>query len=134
MQECMQALVDLEDPHAAEVLAPYLKHRDQNLAAFAALSLARTQAPEAAALIGDALPHFTGNPLQAVILALTTLRTPEATELLYTLIQSNREAVRLATIDALPPNSATRTVLQALAAHDPSPRVRQAAQAVLDAS
>jgi len=133
LQECMQALADLEDPHAVEVLAPYLKHRDQNLAAFAALSLARTQAPEAAALIGDALPHFTGNPLQAVILALTTLRTPEATELLYTLTRSTREAVRLAVVGVLPP-SAARTVLQALAAHDPSPRVRQAAQAALDAS
>ncbi len=133
LQECMQALVDLEDPHAAEVLAPYLKHRDQKLAAFAALSLARTQAPEAAALISGALPHFTGDPLQAVILALTTLRTPEATELLYTLTQSNREAVRLAVVDVLPP-SAAQTVLQALAAHDPSPRVRQAAQAVLDAA
>ena len=133
LQECMQALVDLEDSHAAEVLAPYLKHRDQNLAAFAALTLARTQAPEAAALISDALPHFTGDPLQAVVLALTTLRSPEATELLYTLTRSPREAVRLAAVDALPSNSATRTVLQALAAHDPSLRVRQAAQNALDA-
>ena len=134
LQECMQALVDLEDPHAAEVLAPYLKHRDQNLAAFAALTLARTQSPEAAALIGDALPHFTGDPLKAVVLALTTLRTPEATELLYTLTRSARETVRVATIDALPPNAATRTVLEALAAHDSSLRVRQAAQAALDAA
>lgn len=134
LQECMQALVDLEDPHAPEVLALYLKHRDLNLAAFAALSLARTQSPEAAALIGDALPRFTGDPLKAVVLALTTLRTPEATELLYGLVRSNREAVRLAAVDALPPNSATWTVLQALAAHDPSPHVRQAAQAALDTS
>ena len=133
LQECMQALVDLEDPYAPEVLAPYLKHRDLNLAAFAALTLARTQSPKAAALIADALPHFTGDPLKAVVLALTTLRTPDATDLLYTLTRSPREAVRLAVLDALPPNAATRTVLQALAAHDTSPRVREAAQAALDA-
>ncbi len=131
LQECMQALVELEDPHALEVLEPYLQHRDMRLAAYAALMIAKTQAGEAAALLGAAISRLSGDPLKATILALTTLRTPEALDLLYTLTRSEREAVRLAAIDSLPPNAASRTVLEALSAHDPSPRVRAAAQATL---
>ena len=59
LQECMQALVELEDPHALEVLEPYLRHSDMRLAAYAALMIAQTQSPEAAALLGgpsDACP------------------------------------------------------------------------------
>jgi len=131
LQECMQALVELEDPHALEVLEPYLRHHDMRLAAYAALMIAQTQAPEAAALLGGAIDRLSGDPLRATVLALTTLRTPEATELLYALTRSEREAVRLAAIDALPPNSASRTVLGALSAHDPSPRVRAAAKSAI---
>lgn len=131
LQECMQALVELEDPHALEVLAPYLQHHDMRLAAFAALMIAKTQAPEAAALLGGAISRLSGDPLKATVLALTTLRTPEALELLYALTRSDREVVRLAAMDALPPNAASQTLLEALAAHDPSPRVRTAAQAAV---
>ncbi len=133
LQECMQALVELEDPHALEVLEPYLRHHDMRLAAYAALTIAQTQAPEAAALLGEAIQRLSGDPLKAVILALTTLRTPEATELLYALTRSEREAVRLAVIDALPPNAASRALLEKLAAKDPSPRVRAAAKSALAA-
>ena len=131
LQECMQALVELEDPHALEVLEPYLRHRDMRLAAFAALMIAQTQAPEAASLLGEAISRLSGDPLRATVLALMTLHTPEAQELLYALTRSDREAVRLAAIDALPRSSAGRTVLEALSAHDASPRVRAAAKAVL---
>lgn len=131
LQDCMQALVELEDPHALEVLEPYLRHEDMRLAAYAALTIAQTQSPDAAALLDSAIPSLSGDPLRATVLALTTLRTPEATELLYTLTRSDREAVRVAAIDALPPNAASRTVLEALFAHDSSPRVRAAAKAAL---
>ena len=131
LQECMQALVELEDPYALEVLEPYLQHSDMRLAAYAALMIAKTQAPEAAALLGGAICRLSGDPLRAVVLALTTLRTPESLELLYALTRSEREAVRLAAIDALPPISASRTVLEALAAHDLSPRVRTAAKSAI---
>ena len=83
LQECMQALVDLEDPHALEVLEPYLSTTDARLAAYAALMIARTQAPEAAALLGEAMQRLSGDPLRATVLALTTLRTPEAYALLH---------------------------------------------------
>ena len=131
LQECMQALVELEDPHALEVLQPYLRHRDMRLAAFAALMIAQTQDPKAASLLAGAIERLSGDPLRATVLALMTLHTPEAQELLYSLTRSDREAVRLAAIDALPRSSAGRTVLEALSAHDASPHVRAAAKAVL---
>ena len=131
LQECMQALVELEDPHALEVLEPYLSHRDMRLAAYAALMIAQTQAPEAAALLAGAIERLSGDPLRATVLALMTLHTPEAQELLYDLTRSNREAVRLAAVEALPRSSAARTVLEAMSTHDPSPRVRAAAKAAI---
>ena len=131
LQECMQALVGLEDPHALEVLEPYLKHQDAHLAAYAALMIAQTQAPEAAALLSTAIGRLSGDPLKATVLALSTLRTPEAYDALLALTRSDREAVRLATVEALPPDRAGRVVLQALADYDPSPRVRAAAKAAL---
>lgn len=127
LQECMQALVELEDPHALEVLEPYLKHTDQRLAAYAALMIAQTQAPEAAGLLAEAMPRLSGDPLRAAVLALTTLRRPEAYTLLHTLAQSERESVRLAAVDALPSDEASLMLLEKLAAKDPSPRVRAAA-------
>ena len=131
LQECMQALVELEDPHALEVLEPYLKHDDARLAAYAALMIAQTQAPEAAALLGTAIARLSGDPLRATVLALSTLRTPEAYDALLALTRSDREAIRLAAVDALPRDRASRMVLEALSSHDPSPRVRATAQAAL---
>ncbi len=131
LQECMQALVELEDPHALEVLEPYLKHSDMRLAAYAALMIAQTQAPEAAGLLAAAVPRLSGDPLRAAVLALTTLRRPEAYTLLHALAQSEREAVRLAAIDALPSDEASQALLEKLAAKDPSPRVRATAKSAL---
>ena len=131
LQECMQALVDLEDPHALEVLEPYLHHDDARLTTFAGLMIARTQAPEAAALLGGAVQRLSGDPLQAMVLALTTLRTPEAYVLLHELARAEREQVRLAVVGALPPDAASREMLEDLAARDSSQRVRTAAATAL---
>ena len=131
LQECMTALVDLEDPHALEVLEPYLKHSDRRLAAYSALMIARTQSPGAAGLLAAAIPSFSGDTLKAVVLALATVRAPEAYDHLHALAGSDREAVRLAVIDALPPDAASQALLKKLAARDPSPKVKAAAKLAL---
>ena len=131
LQECMQALVELEDPHALEVLEPYLGRTDRRLAAYSALMIAQTQSPGAAALLAEAIPHFSGDTLRAVVLALATVRAAEAYEALHRLAQSDRDAVRLAAIDALPPDAASQVLLKKLAARDPSPRVKAAAKSAL---
>jgi HEAT repeat protein len=94
LQECMQALIALEDDRTVELLQPYLAVRDRHLAAFAAVMLAQTRAPEATDLLRHAIPNFTGDPLRAVILALTSLRTDEAEALLRELAADARPEVR----------------------------------------
>ena len=131
LSECMTALADLEDPHALEVLEPYLKHSDRRLAAYSALMIARTQLPGAAGLLAHAVPSFSGDTLQAVVLALSTVRDPDAYDRLHQLAGSDREAVRLAVIDALPPDAASLALLKTLAVRDPSPKVKAAAKAAL---
>ncbi len=131
LQECMQALVELEDPSALEVLTPYLTHSDRRLAAYAALMIAQSQQPGAAALLAGAVEQFSGDALRAVVLALATIRDPDAYDRLHRLLKSDREAVRLAAIDALPPDAASQALLKSLAARDPSPRVKAAAKAAL---
>ncbi len=134
LQECMQALVELEDPFALEVLEPYLAHSDRRLAAYAALMIAQSQQPGAASLLAQAAPQFSGDTLQAVILALSTIRDPDAYDQMHRLLKSDREAVRLAVIAALPPDSASQALLKTLAARDPSPRIKAAAKAALISS
>jgi len=131
LQECMTALVDLEDPHAPEVLEPYLKHSDRRLAAYSALMIARTQSPGAASLLAAAIPSFSGDTLKAVVLALATVRAPDAYDHLHRLAGSDREAVRLAVVDALPPDAASQALLKKLAARDSSPKVKAAAKLAL---
>lgn len=131
LQECMRALVELEDPQAIEVLRPYLESRDEPLAAYTALMIAQTRAPEAAALLGGAIGRLHGAPLRATVLALSTLRTPDSEKMLRALAKSERESVRLAAIETLPPDDDTKTLLEGLAAHDPSPKVRLAAYTAL---
>ena len=131
LSECMQALVELEDPFALEVLTPYLTHSDRRLAAYAALMIAQSQQPGAAGLLAGAVPQFSGDPLKAVVLALATIRDPDAYDRLHGLLKSDREAVRLAVIDALPPDAASQALLKTLAARDPSPRVKAAAKSAL---
>jgi len=102
LQECMQALVALQDERAVEVLVPYLDDEDRHLAAFAAVMLAQTRAPEATELLRAVIPGFTGDPLRAVILALTSLRTDEAEALLRALAADARKEVRDQIVELAP--------------------------------
>lgn len=134
LQESMQVLVELEDPHALEVLKPYLHHRDERLSVYAALMIARTRHPVAAGLLGEVIARLSGEPLTASVLTVTTLRTPEAQQLLEELCLHEREAVRLAALEALPPSSASRVILETMALRDLSPRVCTAEKSVLAAN
>ena len=97
LQECMGAVVDLEDDRALELLSPYLQHHDPQLAAYAGLMLARARVPEALPLLLELLDRLTGDPLHAVLLAISTLRTDEAMDALRELAKSKRaEVSRLA--------------------------------------
>ncbi len=118
-------------PYALEVLKPYLRHRDGRLTAYAALMIAKTQHPKAAELLGEVIARLSDDPLKAAVLVLATLRTPEAQELLFALCRFEREAIRLAALEALPPSSASRIILESLTLHDSSPRVRAAAKLLL---
>jgi len=135
LQECMQAIVELEDPRALELLTPYLQNPDPHLVAYAALMIAQTRAPEAPGLIREAVQRLSGDPLRAAVLALTTLRTEEAHAVLHELAGEEREAVRLAVVDALAnsQDAADRKLLRHLARQDRSAAVRRAAQQALPA-
>lgn len=130
LAECMEAVVQLEDPRALELLEPYLHDPDQALAAHAALMIAQTHAPEAPALLRQTVRRLSGNPLKATVLALTILRSDEAFAVLRDLAEEEREEVRLAVVEALAgaPNEGSDGLLRSLAETDPSVRVRGAAK------
>ena len=134
LQECMTALVELEDDRIVEILEPYLSHSDQFLAAHAALCLARSQQPEALPLILDTLSHLSANPLRAVVIALQAIRSDAAQTALVGLLSHSREAVRLAAIEALADSrdQAALAQIQTLSRSDSSPTVRTAAKNALD--
>lgn len=94
LQECLQAVVDLEDERGMELLTPYLSHSDSHLAAFACLMVARARDPQAPFLIRRAIAGLSGDPLEAAILALSTLRTEDAQQVLKELAVSDRKDVR----------------------------------------
>lgn len=133
LQECMQSLVQLEDPRAVEILTPYLAHSDKALAAYAALMIARTGDPSAAEAIYSAVEMFSGEALQAVVLALASLRTENARATLLRLADSWSVEVRLALITSLFGTYAEdeQACLRRLAKSDSSASVRRAAQDVL---
>ncbi len=108
LQECMQAIVSLEDPRAIELLEPYLAHADEHLAAFAALMIAQTRAPQAPALLRGVIERLSDQPLQAAVLALTVLRTPQADDVLHDLTKHPRKAVRRAASEVLQEREAQR--------------------------
>lgn len=101
LQECMEALVTLQDPRAPELLLTYIHESDANLAAFAGLMLARTQFPNVVPVLKELAARLSGNPLRATLLALTTLRTEEAANALKELAQDPRKAVREAVAEIL---------------------------------
>lgn len=134
LQECMQAVVALEDERAVELLAPYLRHTDPFLAAYAALMIAQTRTPEAPALLKEVIPTFRGNALQATILALFTLRTEEAQRALHSLVTEDGPLeVQLAIVEALAgsQDEADRALLQHLAKHAMDATLRNAAKRAL---
>jgi HEAT repeat protein len=136
LQECMQALVQLEAPDAVELLAPYLGHHDTHLAAFAALMIAQTNAPEAPALLQQTIEELYGDPLRAVILALASVRSDEARAVLRGVADDRRMVARLALIEALDGSAdeADLACLKRLADKDTYPQVRDAARAALGAT
>lgn len=76
--ECMQALIQLEDERAHEALIPYLSAEELPMAAFAAMTLARTRRVEAALAIADCVDRFRGELQETVVLALARCGVPEA--------------------------------------------------------
>lgn len=133
LQECMTAVVELEDDRLIETLSPYLSHSDQFLAAHAALCLARSQNPEALPLLLDTLSYLSGNPLRAVVFALQVIRSDAAHTALIGLLAHPREAVRLAAIEALADtrDEIVYSQLQILVRSDPAIAVRKAAKNLL---
>ncbi len=133
LQECMQAVVALDDERALELLKPFIAHRNRPLAAFACLMIAQTQHPDAAQTLFEAVEHFRDNPLQAVLLALASMRADAAQTYLLELTRSNRAEVGevlLAIVDDMPADHA-EACLKQLAKSAVSKRVKQEALARL---
>jgi HEAT repeat protein len=130
---CMESVVHLEDESALELLTPYLHHHDEPLAVHAAITIAKTRSPEAVGLLMDACGRFTGDSLHAAILTLATLRTDESNAALRELAVSPREGARLAAVEGLGimRTDEDKPLLLRLSEHDPSPKVRAAAQSAL---
>ena len=130
LQECMLAVVDLEDPRALELLTPYLHHADAGLIAYAALMIARTRDPEAPLLIEEAILRLSGDPLSAAVLALSLLRTDEGRATLYRLAKHPREDIRRAVVETLAdsPDDENLQQLQAIATSDKSSIIRNIAK------
>ena len=135
LQECMQAVVELEDGRAMELLTPYLNHSDETLAAFSALMIARTRDPKAAALLKATALTTHGNALRSILLSLSTLRTDAATLAMRELAANGREDIRLATIEILAdwPDAESQALLQKMSNCDSSANVRRAAKQALQA-
>jgi HEAT repeat protein len=101
LAECMAAAVALEDARAVEVLAPFLEHDNQPLAAYAALMLARTKRPEVGPMLVEAVPRFRGESLDTVLLALVTCGSDEAMRAVRRWAASGPRALAAAARDAL---------------------------------
>lgn len=133
IQECIQALIELDDPRALEVLGPYLDHFDRHLAAFTGVMLAQSKRPEVLPRLAAQMERLTGDPLKAVALAVTTMRIDEAREELTRLLDEAGDNVRVALIDALAGTreKLEREHLERLSKNDKSTKVREAAAAAL---
>ena len=133
LQECMQAVVDLEDGRVMELLTPYLTHSDETLAAYAALMIAQTRDPEAADLLKTTALSTHGNALRSILLSLSTLRTDSATVAIHELAASGRDDVRLAVIEIMAdlPDAESQSLLEKMAKSDSSANVRRAAKSAM---
>ena len=134
LQECMQAVVELEDGRAMELLTPYLEHSDSMLGAFAALMIARTRDPNAAKLLQSAALSMQGDSLRSILLSLSTLRTDDALTALHELAADGRDDLRLATVEILATltDDDSRALLQKMAKSDSAANVRRAAKIALE--
>lgn len=94
LQECMQALVDLEDPDLTEVLMRFVEGDDPELAVFAGLMLARARADGAEDVLLKLVGRYSGNAMKAALLALASLRSEAADQYLRDLAGDDRKAVR----------------------------------------
>lgn len=134
LQECMQALIELEDERAVEILEPFLQNRDPHLAAYAALMIARTRAPEALGLLQRTVERLSGDPLRGVVLAFNILRTEEGRAALHQLASHDREEVRLAVVETLASSLDEKDLdcLKRMAQNDEAASVRLMAQRAIE--
>ncbi len=101
IQECMQAVVALEDERALELLSPFLSSPNPNLVAYAALMVGQTGSPEALSLILKTIDALRGPLLRAVVLGLSSIRSDEAQAAVRALLGSDRREVREAAAEAI---------------------------------
>jgi HEAT repeat protein len=134
LEEAMDAVVELQDERAVEVLGPYLRDSDPGLVVRAALSLAKTHRPEIPELIKGVLGDLSREYLSKVILALGIMRTEEADRALIEIARSPREAERVAAVEALGigRSEAGLKALEEIAKTDASPAAGNAARKILD--
>ncbi len=101
LQECMQALVALEDERVNDILEPYLSSPDAGLSGYAALMLASTASEAALTLLKNAVQTSYGEQLKYLIIAISTHRSDEARDYLISELKSERESVRALVREAL---------------------------------
>lgn len=95
LQQCMQSLVDLEDPDAPDLLKRIIADKtDSELTVFAGLMLARARADGAELALRGLVARYSGDAMRAAILALASLRTQEAVKHLKELAVDDRKVVR----------------------------------------
>lgn len=100
LQECMLALVELDDPDLKETLLPFLDGEDAELAVYAGLMLGQARVAGAEGALRSLIDRLSGSAMRAAVLALAALRTEEAADQLRQLALSDRKVVREAVQDA----------------------------------
>lgn len=80
--ECMDALVALQDPHALELLEPYLTHRDPYLAATAGAGIASAGGAAGVPVLEGALGQVAPEAQAPLVYAIASIRAQEAREAL----------------------------------------------------
>lgn len=94
LQECMQALVQLEDPDCRSVLMSLVNCDTPDLAVFAALMMAQARLEGAEQVLRQLVDRYSGSAMRAAILTLASLRTPESARQLTELAEDDRKVVR----------------------------------------
>jgi HEAT repeat protein len=94
LQQCMQSLVELEDPDAPDLFNRIIALDNPDLAVFAGLMLAKAKPAGAEQILCNLIGRYSGNAMKAAILALASVRTEEAERRLKALVNDDRKAVR----------------------------------------